>query len=166
MFDKEYVFYGKHAFMVDELKGSFSDKVGKGFFSTVYDVYRVAPIIGFIYKRKAERDRSSDKTTKIFYEKLNNEKDDLIFNYRTLMMLLNKDKTDDEKMEIAFKLDNKNDERKEYDELYDSYVLGGVEELHERLIVPGDKSEDTFIMNLFDFINDLNVRLYGADIGE
>ncbi|MCR4566939.1 MAG: hypothetical protein K5769_02740 [Pseudobutyrivibrio sp.] len=162
MFDKVYVFRGKHATMVETLTNKLSDQIGMGFFKTNYDVYRVAPIIGYIYRRTAEPDKA-DNTTKIFYDKLANEKDDLIFNYRTLMMLLNNDMTEDEKLDVAFRLDEKNEERKVYDDLYDSYVLGGVEEMYEQIIGDG-KSVDEYIMNLFDFLEDLNMRLYGGGI--
>ena len=53
MFDKEYVFYGKHAAMVKKLTSKLSDEIGKGFFATNYEVYRVAPMVGWIYKRTA-----------------------------------------------------------------------------------------------------------------
>lgn len=36
-------------------------------------------------------------------------------------------------MDIAFRMDDKDRERKTYDELYNSYVLGGVEVLYERI---------------------------------
>lgn len=46
-----------------------------------------------------------------------NEKDDLFFNYLTLMLLISNDKTHDEKVETII-LDNKNEEYKENDEFY------------------------------------------------
>ena len=49
MFDKEYIFYGKHAMMADKLKAKLDDEVGRGFFGTIYDIYHLAPIVGLIY---------------------------------------------------------------------------------------------------------------------
>lgn len=160
MFDREYVFRGKHAEMVDRLKAKLSDEIGTGLFDTTYDIYRIAPIIGWIYNRKSVVDKT-DKTSKIFGDKMMNEKDDLLFNYRLLMMLSNKNVVDEEVINIAFRLDDKDDERKEYDDLYNSYVLGGLEEMYERIFGEGDSTDD-YIMNMFDFVNDLNMRLYGA----
>ena len=161
MFDKEYVFRGKHAMMVKKLAAKLSDEVGSGFFATNYDIYRLAPIIGWVYNRKADIDKG-EESTKIFGDKILNEKDEMIFNYRVLMLLENSKKTDQEKIDIAFKLDNDDEARKEYDKLYNSYVLGGVEEMYERIFADSD-SIDGYIMNLQEFIEDLQVRLYGAD---
>ncbi len=157
MFDREYVFYGKHAEMVKKLTAKASDEVGKSFFATNYDVYKLAPIIGWIYKRKAQAERG-EGTTKIFAEKMQSGRDELIFNYRNLMLLMNKKNA----MEIAFKLDEKPEERKYYDDLYNQYVLGGVEELYERIFGNGS-TVDEYVMNYYEMIQDLNLRLYGPE---
>lgn len=157
MFDKQYVFYGKHAKMVKKLTAKLSDEVNKGFFATNYDVYRLAPIIGWVYNRKADVDKSIDDETKIFAEKMRDEKDDLVFNYRTLMLLKHKDQ--ENRMDIAFKMDYKNEERKPYDKEYDQYVLGGVEEIYEHIFGQGETIDD-FVMNYYEFVQELNVRLY------
>ena len=132
----------------------------KVFFSTNFDVYRIAPVIGYIYNRQAEVDKGDD--TKIFSEKIRNNRDELLFNYRVFMMLLNVNKSDEEKIDIAFKMDDKDEERKAYDVLFNSYVLGGVEELYEQIFNNADSIED-YIMNLNEFLRDLRVRLYGID---
>lgn len=157
MFDKQYVFYGKHAKMVKKLTAKLSDEVNKGFFATNYDVYRLAPIIGWVYNRKADVDKSIDDETKIFAEKMRDEKDDLVFNYRTLMLLKHKDQ--ENRMDIAFKMDYKDEERKPYDKEYDQYVLGGVEEIYEHIFGQGETIDD-FVMNYYEFVQELNVRLY------
>ncbi len=51
MFDKEYSFRGKHAEYVVKLTAEYDDKHHK-LFNTNYDVYAVAPIIGFYIKEK------------------------------------------------------------------------------------------------------------------
>lgn len=111
MFDKEYVFYGKHARMVKELNAKLNDEVGRGLFATNYDVYRLAPIVGYIYNKKGTVDKTEDNTTKIFRDKMQDESDDLKFNYRVLMMLLLKNKSNEEKLDITFRLDDKDEER-------------------------------------------------------
>lgn len=160
MFEKEYIFRGKHASMVKKLVAKLSDDVGESFFATNFDVYKIAPVIGYIYNRQAEIDKGDD--TKIFSEKIRNNRDELLFNYRVLMMLLNVNKSDEEKIDIAFKMDDKDEERKAYDALFNSYVLGGVEELYEQIFNNADSLED-YIMNLNEFLRDLRVRLYGID---
>ena len=46
MFDKEYSFRGKHAEYVVKLTAEYDDKHHK-LFNTNYDVYAIAPIIGW-----------------------------------------------------------------------------------------------------------------------
>lgn len=158
MFDKEYIFYGKHATMVKKLTSKLSDELGTNIFATNYDVYRVAPIIGWIYNRKGSIDKTGD-ITKIFTDKIRDEKDELIFNYRTLMPLVYSHMSSEEKLNITFRLDDKDTERKSYDEVYNAYVLGGVEEIYEKIFNNASSTEE-YIMNLYEFIMELNVRLY------
>lgn len=157
MFDKQYVFYGKHAKMVKRLTAKLSDEINCGFFATNYDVYRLAPVIGWVYNRVADVDKSGKEETKIFAEKMQNERDDLLFNYRTLMLLKHKEETN--RMDIAFKMDHKEEERKQYDKEYDQLVLGGVEEIYEHIFGEGD-TIDEYVMNYHEFLQELNVRLY------
>ena len=65
MFDKEYMFKGKHAQMVSELQAKLSDQIPRGFFGSNYEVYKIAPIIGYIYQRKSKPDVTSSETKKI-----------------------------------------------------------------------------------------------------
>lgn len=167
MFDKEYMFKGKHAQMVSELQAKLSDQIPRGFFGSNYEVYKIAPIIGYIYQRKSKPDVTSSETKKIDVNKIRNEQFDLSFNFRTLMILCNKDKAEDDIMNIAFRLDDKDDERKIYDELYNSYVLGGVEELYERILKRNDAtSYQEYIMNFYDFVEDIAGRLYNKEIDD
>ncbi len=162
MFDNEYVFYGKHADMVKKMTAKLSDEIGSGFFNTNYDIYQVAPFVGWIYKRRGVVDKSGE-TTKIFPDKISKGKRDLVFNYRNLMALHYGNRSTEEMMHIAFRLDYNDEERKEYDELYNSYVLGGVEEMYEQIFEKnGADSVDEYIQNLYEFLEELDMRLYGG----
>ena len=159
MFDKEYSFTGKHAEMVIKLTNEFDSKKNK-FFDHNYDVYMLAPIIGFLYQRKAELDRNSDiKPTKIFPEQLIRRADDFKFNYRLIMLLDKEYEPDLEKrIEKAFRgLDSPEDE-----ELYESYVRGGIEVLFEKLIEGASNPED-YPNKLFDFLEEFDER-YNQEI--
>lgn len=159
MFDKEYVFYGKHADIVKKLTSPLTSTIKKRLFDTNYDVYAVAPLLGYLYNRKAEVDKSSDSNTKVFRDKMMDESDNLKYNYRLLMVLLNKDKSQEELTKIAFKLDNDDNTRAEYDQLYNQYVLGGVEVLSEKILE--DASDiDEYLMNAYNFMEEFNNRYY------
>lgn len=163
MFDKEYVFYGKHADMVKRMTAKLSDEIGRGFFKTNYEIYQTAPFVGWIYQRRSEVDKGAENT-KIFPETMLKGRRDLLFNYRNLMALHFGGHDTEEMMHIAFGLDYKEEERKEYDEIYNSYVLGGVEEMYEQIFEKNNAgSVDEYIQNLYEFLEELNMRLYGMN---
>ena len=76
----------------------------------------------------------------------------------------NKDISDKEKIDIAFRLDDKDNERKPYDDIFNSYVLGGIEVLYEE-IFEKDSPEgiDDYIRNLFLFVQDYYQRSYDSN---
>lgn len=163
MFDKEYAFRGKHCEYVIKLTAEFDSEHHK-LFATNYDVYAIAAIIGFMYQRKSELDKGGD-ATKIFVDKLIKENQNLVFNYR-LIMLLDKNNEPDlnERINKAFRYYNT--EKAVNDEiLYESYVRGGVEVLYEKLIQQAKTAED-YLKNLFDFIEEFDERYnQNIDIG-
>ena len=58
MFDKEYIFRGRHAEFVKDLTGRFGPDSKFQILSRNLDVYLLAPIIGFLYNRQADIDTS------------------------------------------------------------------------------------------------------------
>ena len=153
MFDKEYSFRGKHADMVNDLTKEFDNNKNK-LFEHNYDVYKLAPIIGFLYQRKADVDTANSNTTKIFVQQLLSNQDDFWFNYRMIMLLDKEHEPDKEKrIEKAFRgIENKDDEV-----LYESYVRGGVEVLYEKLM-NGAGSPDDYVTKLYDFLEEFDDR--------
>jgi len=155
MFDKEYAFKGSHAEKVIKLTAKFDDK--NQLFKRNYDVYKLAPIVGFLYQRKALPDNESQQTTKIFPEILMNNKDDLLFNYRLIMLLDKKNEPDIEKrIDKAFR-NYSSDKSIDDEKLYDEYVLGGVDVLYEKLI-NNTTTSDVFLSNLYDFMEEIDER--------
>jgi hypothetical protein len=154
MFDKEYSFKGIHAEKVIKLTAKF-DKDNQ-LFARNLDVYLVAPIIGFIYGCKVNIDKGT-QTTKIFPDILMREQPNLKFIYR-LIMLLDKENEPsfDERINKAFRYYGS--EKAQHDEqLYDQYVLGGVDVLYEKLIATASNS-DEYLSNLYDFLEDFDER--------
>lgn len=159
MFDKEYAFKGKHADMVRDLTKEFDMQKNK-FFPRNYDVYLLAPIVGFLYQRKADVDLTKGiEPTKIWGTMLINNIDDLMFNYRLIMLLDKENEADPEaRIEKAFRGNN----TPEDEALYESYVRGGIEVLYEKLM-DGVTSLDEYTSRLFDFLEEFDAR-YSQDI--
>jgi len=156
MFDKEYSFRGKHAEHVIKLTAEYDNKHHK-LFQTNYDVYAIAPIVGFLYQRKAELDKSTDEVTKVFGDKMMKEKQNLLFNYRLIMLLDEKHEHDfNKRIDKAFR-DYETEKAIPDEELYEDYVRGGVEVLFEKLIQPASNAED-YLKNLYDFMEEFDER--------
>ncbi len=129
-FNKEYVFKGKHAKYVMELKDVLFDRN--------VDVLLLAPILGMAYNRKSYVDNSTNETTKIFSDVMINNQGKNLYNFR-LSVLTSMDFTEEEKKDLAFRYYTGEDE--DHMELfnrginnYNSYVLGGVEILYEKML--------------------------------
>ena len=129
MFDKEYSFKGTHADKVVKLTAKFDDK--NSIFKRNLDVYMMAPIVGFLYQRKAESNNDGEQiTTKIFPEQLISDKACRDYN---------------------------SDRASKDEKLFESYVLGGVDVLYEK-IIGNDSSAEAYMSNLYDFMEDMNER--------
>jgi hypothetical protein len=162
LFSGDYSFRGTHAEKVIELTAPFDDR-GNKLFSRNLDVYLLAPIVGFLYGRKSDLDVSG-KNTNILYDAMSKETTTLWFNYR-LIMLLDKDYEQDfnQRVEKAFRYYG-TDKAKNDEELYESYVRGGVDILHEKLIASATRPED-YLKNLYEFLEEFEER-YGQNSDE
>lgn len=152
MYDKMLIFKGKHATYMKQLAAPFSENIKVGIFKRNLDVYLLAPIVGMAFGRQADVDNGNEEPTRIHAEQLNGEMSNLEMNYRTILLLHDKDKLDAEtRITRAFRYDEDSEKRKEGDEIFESYVRGGIEVLHEKLIAPSSLMED-YYKNLFDFV--------------
>lgn len=159
MFDKEYSFRGIHAEKVTRLTAEF-DKSGNKLFSRNYDVYLLAPIVGFLYGEKSEIDKEGDKAikpTKIFPDILMKNKDDLLFNYRLIMLLDKNNEPDfEERVNKAFRYYG-SAEAIDDELLYEQYVRGGVDKMYEKIFDNAQGPSD-YLKNLFLFIDEIEDR--------
>lgn len=154
MFDKQYRFTGTHAQMVSDLTSVFDESSKSKLFDRNLDVYINAPLVGFIYKRKGTKNFDSEIADQsIFPEQLIKNYDTLEYVFR-LILLLDEEYEPDEKKRLdkAFRYFGKNENDLK---LFDEYVLGGVEFLHEKLIAGANKPDD-YVHKLFDFLDDFN----------
>jgi hypothetical protein len=159
LFNRDYAFRGTHAEKVIELTANFDDNSNKLFIRNL-DVYLLAPIVGFLFGKKAELD-ATGKQTNILFEAMSKETQNLWFNYRLVMLLDKGNEPDfDTRVEKAFRHYGQ-DQAKPDEELYEEYVRGGVDILYEKLI---EKSHD-YLKNLFEFMEEFEER-YGQNSDE
>lgn len=142
-FKKEFEFRGKHARMAEELW--VPNDYEHTYFKRLIDLYVLAAIVGFRMGRKAEIDYSPVDPKSIFPEQMIKEKENLDFILQMMLMLDNKSNiSDEEKVKKAFRGASNKEEFEQIQEMFNSYVRGGVEELYERLVVRKSDSDDSY----------------------
>ena len=159
MFDKQYRFTGSHAEKVNALTAIFDEDSKAKLFERNLDVYINAPLIGFLFRRKAVKDTNGDISPQnIFPEQMINASDKLKYILRLILLLDSEYEPNEEKrLDKAFRHLGQDEDL----DLLDQYVLGGVDVLYEKLIEgAGDTQE--YINRLYDFLEEFNDR-YNAD---
>lgn len=145
-------FYGTHALYADEL-------ISDGYFKRLVDLLAVAPLVGFEYKRRSDRNNEGGAEKSMLFKQLRSVDKHLELDYKMLMLLDTEHEPDEEQRYFkAFQV-SPEERTKEDLEWFESYVRGGVEVLHESLIGLGNTQDDKLI-ELYDFINGFSTR-YG-----
>jgi hypothetical protein len=170
MFEKDYTFYGKHARYVTQLTSDLKDLEKAPIFQKNLDVYKFASVIGIVYGRQGEIDKSKKdlEDEKVDIRKIAGAQmitisTELEYIYE-LIMINHRKKVDDieKRIDRAFRYTKNEELQKEGEEIFNSYVLGGVEVLYEK-IFKEDTDTDQILANLYDFIEEFNDK-YGEEI--
>lgn len=155
MFDKQFRFTGTHADKVAALLNEIEDN-GAALFDSAMRVYLTAVKVGFVYKQKGEKNYDSnipgfDKS--IFAEQMLKIQEECKWILRMILLLDENYEPDKEKrLDKAFRELGKDENDLK---LFESYLLGGVDILYEKLIKDTNNSTD-FLNNVFFFIDDYN----------
>lgn len=162
MFSTDYIFKGKHASIVSKLTLELDSETGLTIFGKNKEVLVLAPIVGFLYGRMSKKDDSGQVTTesikRINYQQIVSVADSLNFSYQLIMLLHEKDKIDiKERLDRAFKYVDGSEEKNKCYDIFEQYLLGGVEVLSEKIL------EDAFLVdeyvnNIYNFLAEYNER--------
>lgn len=161
MFDKPYRLRGIHAKKARELVALFDSESKAQFFKAAKDVYAFAPLVGYLYNRRAELDHTkSDETGEeldynIMAEQVLSVAEELTLNYCLIMLLDSEhESNEDARLDKAFRHIGKVPEDEAY---FDEYVRGGIDILYEKLI-EGRGDPDDYVKRLYDFLEDIQDR--------
>lgn len=144
LISKDFNFNGKHATMVNELQQN-------GLFEFLWQIFVVAPLIGYIYKRKGEPDTGDKKT--IFLGQLTPRYDIIHFIYKLILLADNiNEGSPEERIKKAF-MNIDTESAKPDEQLFLLYLLGGVEVLYEKLL---ERSTD-IMDNLKSFLEEIRI---------
>ena len=168
LFRSQVRFYGKHGQYLEDLTPG--DQAAKDdslpvirreklLFNKVVDIYVLAPLVGYLYQRKAERD-GTEPLKNIMEGALATHHEKLIFSYEMLMILDKQSEPDiNERIRRAFRATD--ELAKEGMNVFDAYARGGIEIMHEKLI-DGAATPDDLIRNLMDFTEEWNEKYIEA----
>lgn len=166
MFDKQLRITGSHARYISELKQEREEFGETGFFSRYLDIYTLAPLVGFLYQRKGKKNevvRIADKdcTRSVMLEEVLQGRPRLEFAYRLILLLDAEHEPDVEaRIDKAFRTEpGKNWED---EQLFDAYMLGGIEVLYEQLVDPAHESAagSDPLSRLFGFLDEFQRERY------
>ena len=161
MFQSPYRFHGTHSHKVDQLVGTIDPQNKTQIFKYVKEIYVTAPLVGYLYQRRAplddEKDPLTDKEyyTNIMAEQVISVSEDLSFNF-SLIMLLDEEYTPntEDRINKAFRFVGKDPAD---EERFDEYVRGGVDVLYEKLI-EGDDDPTDYARRMYEFVDDITER--------
>lgn len=121
-------------------------------FETRINIYMCAGMLGIIYNRKSDVDKSTSTSSSVMTDMIGKQMENLLIMYRYMVLGRTTDSPND-KIKRAFSL-NKTDEeeQKELKELED-YVRGGLEIIDERF--KDVKTYDDLAAKIFDLVVDL-----------
>ena len=160
MFERDYTFRGKHANIVTQLTTEIDSETKFKLFERNIDVLILAPIVGFLYGRKANRDDSGnnpDNVKKINFDQMSRESSTLNYNYQLIMLLEDKDNLDIEtRLNRAFRYSKDDPKKEECSKIFEQYVLGGIEVLEEKLL-NNALTVDEYINNIYNYDITINV---------
>jgi hypothetical protein len=158
MFENDLTIGGKHAtyikFLVNDAK----------VFKRYIDVYMNGAIVGFLYGRMVEKDKQSTDRARILADVLATERMRCDFIYRLIMLLDESGSfTIENKVDRAFRDDSKGDSSENHIinmQLFNSYVLGGIEVLYEKFTEDCTTQED-YINKIYDVVSNFKEEIEG-----
>ena len=149
---KTHHFKGKHGKRISQLTSIFDSVSQSKMFDRILDINSIAPLIGYLYNRKADTDKDDDSEGERQSRATDSEEEDLIFSYRLIMLCDFEYESDPQKrIENAFNLSGDTSEGRK---LFNQYLRGGIDVLYEKLI-EGKPDPDSYIDRLCDFLKDL-----------
>lgn len=156
-FFTDYEFTGKHAEYVKSLTNVLVDKNEYRkqirLFETNVSVLVTAPLVGYLYNRKAEKEPNNDSVAKVAGSQMMSNSEDI--KYAMVLILLLDEEYEpsiEKRIDRAFKFFGENESDFE---LLEQYTRGGIEVLYEK-IMGDDTNPFDIAYNLMSFLEDFN----------
>lgn len=176
MFEKDYTIYGKHAtyikYLVNEAK----------VFERYIDVYMTAAAMGCLYDKRGSESSSTDRA-RIYADAFSTEREKCMELFRTVILAdISKPWSEEERTNICFRYRDEKIQNavptiteeeisvmKEAMDLFNSYMLGGVELLYDSFYNPtmnDDDAIDYAYKTVFDQHSLIESKQGDLDVGQ
>lgn len=154
LFLREYKFCGKHAAMSRDFTEKKIDDSGAKIFQTNIDLFIFCALYGVIVNRKSKPDETTKATpNKIFAEQFGTHSTELKYAFKFVTLNGNAEKYDAlTRLNKTFR----NPETPENYTAFEEYMLGGLEELHEKIMVASNIKYEDYLTALSKIVEALS----------
>lgn len=159
MFTHSYLFKGGYSIKVDKLCEVIDNDSKCRIFNSAVELFIFASLIGALNKRKSRLTGENTPTTQIMAEQFINHSDDLKLAFKFVILTSNTDNVDSvTRLNKAFR----NPETDDNYTLFEQYMLGGIDELYENLIIDSNNRFEDY----FTSVNELLDKIKKSDSGD
>ena len=155
-FKKDIIITGKHADYVDALWKQ--NQIQQSYFKRLVDLCTIAPVIGLRARHKVKANSEGDNKRTVQLQQIMTRREDLITILQMIILLDEGDGlTIEQKVDRAFRGPEDEAEFKKDTDLFDQYLLGGIEilydELFKRSLSMDDEYSDLKVGNIIALLN-------------
>ncbi len=156
MFLDEYVFKGLQCDKVIDLVNLSIDSASETkIFNSVIELFIFSALVGCFFNRKAKPDKDKSRTKKIFAGQFNTHITELKLVFKFVMLTAKYEAVDDiTRLNKTFRNPETDENYAEFEE----YMLGGLEEIHERLILDTNKVYTDYLTSINKLLSDIKSK--------
>lgn len=156
MFLEEYSFKGSQCDKVNDLVGlSIDSSSDAKLFNSVIELFIFSALVGCFYNRKAKPEKDRTRMKKIFTDQFNSHSTELKLVFKFVMLTAKHEALDDiTRLNKTFRNPDTDENYTEFEE----YMLGGLEEIHERLIVDSNKNYSDYLTSVNKLLSDIKLK--------
>ncbi len=153
MFHEDYLFKGTQRDKVISLTAKIDVDSNSQIFSSAVELFIFASLVGVLKNRKAEPEKDNTKTHRIMANQFFNHINELKLAFKFVLLTSEIDNPDP-----ATRLNKtfRNPETDDNYSLFEKYMLGGLEEIYEKLILDANIRYEDYLTELNKLINELN----------
>ena len=160
LFLKNYSFYGKHCDMVKKLTQKIDEDSGASVFSTAIELFVVAALVGAKTDHKEKPSIDKTRETKILAEQFNSHSPEVQIAFKMVTLLGNSNKYDEvERLNKTFR----NPETDENYSQFEEYMLGGLEDIYNKIMLDTNKTYSDYLKSVNDFLGQFRPDEKGDD---